>query len=304
MFGRRGVCNTRSVRRFVVLAAVVLAGCACVFFACSVDPELTCGAPCADVSVEAACTYVSSCFDAGIPDGWSPVAAFPTSANPQCPAGFTERAPPLVTGTATGCCGCKTAGKWSCVGTLATGAGDCEDDEQSITATSACVVLDASATMFSAAVGLSDAGPSCNATTQDGGVVTTPAVMCLPGCGTDVCGASSESFRVCVYREGQATCPTGFPNAFAAGANLGVVCNGCDCAMSIPSACSFTAEAFADNDCDAATGTVYASTACRDPKGISQIGSVAYTSSAPSASCKPIIDASITMTNEVTICCQ
>jgi hypothetical protein len=295
------------VRRYVLLAGVVAVLSAAVFIACSVDSSLTCGEACADaqVSTEAACDFVATCADAGIPQGWSPVAAFPTSANPQCPTGFSAYAPALATGAPTDCCSCKPSGKWACVGTISVGTSNaCDAATTTFSNANACVTLDASATAFMVSSDLSDASPTCVATSGQGSVDVTQAFMCLPNCGVDLCGAAPDSFEVCVFHEGIAACPAGFPQPSLAGANLGVQCGGCDCAMNTPSACTFTTEAFSGPGCTDAASAAYASSVCRNPSGVGSIGSVQYNATLPSASCTAIVDASITMTNQVTICCH
>jgi hypothetical protein len=305
---------------------------------CGIDPYLTCGEACVeggadvvlvDVVTDAGsidddgggfdfpdapvCDAMPPCFDAAVPDGWTPIDFTTTSTSvaslPTCPQGFTSTN--LVYDAALGagackCTACSASGPWSCGESIGVLGAKC--DFYDYDASAAVCISTGLASSVDIHTPTRSGNPSCgtSAPSGNGKVTASPARMCTPStCDQSVCGQTA--FSTCIYAPGNLVCPPGFSPQPTVGSGATASCNACPtCSIANADAgCSPSISLYSQAACaGSASQTITTLEQCTST---GTFKSALIDSGAPTPSCSyggGNVSGNAVLTNAITVCCE
>lgn len=282
-----------------------------------------------DAGVTDSC--IGKCIE--LPAGWTPVARLPSgdSEATKCP---TDWSPDRtlrrgVRPTATECvCTCGTPTKNPCAqGTLVVdfreGITFCNDGQRNVTVDGTCQPLGfawSSANKGARAASLPAATVACGASaalpplTDDGATELCHPSELAPACTTGgTCIPPTEAATLCLMRDGDVTCPEGFPNKVvgvdARGIDDGRACGACTCQSTATSCSNAKLSFYADAQCTQGERSFDANDQCNDLSGSGTPTHRRYTATPNSNVCAATAD-TVPVTGELSlpkvrsVCCR
>jgi hypothetical protein len=318
-----------------MLAAAGVAGLTSFAFACAgiigIDDRLPDdvsdeGGPAIDRSVPddaaappGACLAPAKCVV--VPDGWVLTSLDPNN-RPGCPDGYGSPEDVLVAPDGLGCtCKCTETSPGSCVGTV----GQTTPFRSYPTAgcgngstTTNLNLFDGGCANLAVTVQLSDRVPPASATPpgcaadagptplKGGQACLAQGVACANGAGT-CAGDLPDAGRLCVKKDGDEVCPAGFERKFTVGSGVGTdtrTCGTCTCKPETVCGAPVVT-LFADAGCTGSTLAIPANGSCfGEDAGV--FASYRYAGKAPGCqpSVPPLLDGSVTVTAQRTLCCE